>query len=304
MQAKISIVTPTLNAGATIKAAILSVLYQDYPEFEHIIVDGGSSDATLKICARYPHLRVVPDNGKGQSDAMNLGFQLATGEIFGCLNADDIYLPNAFDRAAAALGRGASFAVGSVLYLQEDGRCLLNNPRTTLPGMLRHWEANAFCINPVGYFYRREVHEAIGGFNVDNHYSMDLEFLLAAAAKHQLERIDPVQPLGVFYSFGASKTAVTDRSNSSLWTRSNFAFIDQYVSNLRPLDQRKFRIARWIGYNSRRCGQSFAELSARKTLAASATERTTLSGLMAIRWLRCKALRLLERVSMRLFASH
>ena len=292
MTPKISIVTPTLNAAATVEAAILSVLAQNYPDFEHIIVDGGSDDATLDICSRFPHLRIAQDNRKGQSDALNTGFELATGEIFGCLNADDIYLPHAFARAASAITQGAYFVVGSVLYLDDHGRCLRNTPRTSLAAMLRHWEPDAFCINPAGYFYRREVHAAVGGFRLDNHYSMDLEFLLAAAARFELQPLDPARPMGIFYSFASSKTAEQGQQDQALWSRRSFPFIDQYLGDLPPSARRGFEWARRLGYAARRSEQRLASLALTRSSSESLPRRLVLGLWMSLRSLITKLLRL------------
>lgn len=93
---KISVVTPSYNQGKYIEDAIKSVLSQNYPGFEHIIVDNCSTDETLEILKKYPHLRWISEPDKGQSHALNKGFKMATGDIIGWLNADDYYLPNTF----------------------------------------------------------------------------------------------------------------------------------------------------------------------------------------------------------------
>ena len=94
---KISIVTPSLNQGRFIEETILSVLNQDYPAIEHIVMDGGSSDETGNILARYrPRLAYAGSaKDKGQADAINKGFARATGEILTWLNADDMLAPGA-----------------------------------------------------------------------------------------------------------------------------------------------------------------------------------------------------------------
>lgn len=95
---KISIVTPSFNQGKFIEDAILCVLNQHYPNFEHIIIDNCSTDETLDILKKYPHLRVVSEPDEGQSDAINKGFNMATGDVIGWLNADDYYLPDTFQK--------------------------------------------------------------------------------------------------------------------------------------------------------------------------------------------------------------
>ena len=92
---KISVITPSFNQGRYIAETIESVLNQDYPNVEHIIIDGGSSDDTMQVVERYrQHLaHVVSEADRGQYDAINQGFALSTGDIMAWLNADDVYLP-------------------------------------------------------------------------------------------------------------------------------------------------------------------------------------------------------------------
>ena len=96
----ISIVTPSLNQGQYIEEMIQSVLTQNYENFEHIIMDGGSTDTTLSILKKYPHLIWVSEPDAGQSDALNKGFKRATSEWVLWLNADDILLPDAIRKYA------------------------------------------------------------------------------------------------------------------------------------------------------------------------------------------------------------
>lgn len=93
---KISIVTPSYNQAKFLDEAIKSVIDQDYPNFEHIIFDNCSTDGTIDILKKYPHLIWVSEPDRGQSDALNKGFKRVSGEFVGWLNADDRYLPNCF----------------------------------------------------------------------------------------------------------------------------------------------------------------------------------------------------------------
>jgi glycosyltransferase involved in cell wall biosynthesis len=113
---KISIVTPSFNQGQFIADAIESVANQDYPNKEHIIIDAQSTDETIEVIKRYehlPHLRWVSEPDKGQSDAINKGFRMASGDVVAWLNADDYYLTNTFFKVANAFNENPH---ASIIY--------------------------------------------------------------------------------------------------------------------------------------------------------------------------------------------
>ena len=93
---RISIVTPTLNRAHFLAQAIDSVLAQNDSDVEHIVVDGISTDGTVELLARYPHLRVIREPDTGLYDALNKGLRAATGDMIGWLNSDDLFAPDAF----------------------------------------------------------------------------------------------------------------------------------------------------------------------------------------------------------------
>ena len=96
----ITTITPSLNRAKFIDEAIKSVLNQDYPHVEHIIIDGGSTDGTLDVLALYPNLKVISEPDQGIYDAINKGIRMAKGDIIGILNSDDYYEPNFFSELA------------------------------------------------------------------------------------------------------------------------------------------------------------------------------------------------------------
>src|SRR6266545_3406317 len=102
-QPLVSVITPSFNSGPFIEATIRSVLEQDYPSVEHIVLDSGSTDQTPEVLGRYPSLRVVSPAPATIAKKINLAFELASGEIFMWINADDVLLPGAITRAVAAL---------------------------------------------------------------------------------------------------------------------------------------------------------------------------------------------------------
>ena len=127
---KITIVTPSFKQGGFLEETLRSVLLQNYPCLEFIVMDGGSPDASPAIIERYrPWLsfsRVQRD--RGQSHAINLGFSLGSGNIHGWLNSDDFYLPGALHRVAHAWRRGAEFIYGDGLELDEPSGHMTHAP--------------------------------------------------------------------------------------------------------------------------------------------------------------------------------
>ena len=105
---KFSIITACLNRREFIGAAIESVLAQNYPEFEHWIIDGGSSDGTLEVLNRYPHLNVLSEPDRGVYDAWNKGIDRASGDVVSILNSDDVYATGALHSCARILAASPS----------------------------------------------------------------------------------------------------------------------------------------------------------------------------------------------------
>lgn len=242
---KISVITPSYNSAAFIERAIQSVAMQNYSDWEHWIIDGGSKDGTVEILKKYPHVKWVSEKDNGQSDAMNKGFERSSGDIVVYLNADDYFFEGAFSAVVNEFKRGASFVVGDVLIKSRRlGSEFVNTPRYTHEGMLRHWEPNAFCHNPVGYFYLREVQKTCP-FNVNNYATMDLEFLLDASVKYRFTKIDYV--LGCFDDGTDTKTAVT-QAKFDYWRNGNFPYIDRHLKALPHEKQVEFCMHRRNGY--------------------------------------------------------
>lgn len=251
MSIRFSIITPCLNAAAHIEDAIRSVQAQGWPDTEHIVVDGGSTDGTVEILRKYPHLKWVSEPDAGQADAMQKGFRMSTGGVIGYLNADDVYLEGAFAAVAPHFEAGEKFVQGRVKVIQSGGRQdneWLNDPKSDFESMLRHWEPQAFCVNPAGYFYTREVQEACP-FNPANADKMDLEFLLDAASRFAFKKID--RTLGVFNLDPQTKTARA-QATPGYWWPENFPFLERFIEKLPENERARFRKQRDWGYQLRR----------------------------------------------------
>ena len=246
---KVSVITPSYDAEQYIECAIKSVLLQNYPNFEHIIVDGNSSDGTVEILKKYPHLKWLSESDKGQSDAMNKGFKISSGEIIVYLNADDYFEKGAFDAILPYFLEGADFVMGKIKVLRDNGSSWINDPEADFREMLKWWQKDAFCFNPVGYFYRREVQEAVGGFDIQNNSTMDLDFLLNCARRYEFVKIDRV--LGTFRLIEGTKTfncdieelylkkiAICDKYSVCLPEADYICYIKEKAKNLRYLRSR------------------------------------------------------------------
>jgi glycosyltransferase involved in cell wall biosynthesis len=189
-----SIVTPCLNRAGSIGHAIESVLAQNYLAFEHIVIDGGSTDGTLDVLARYPHLRVVSEPDRNLYDAINKGLRLARGDVLGLLNSDDLYAPGAFDAAAGVLADPAMEMVigGAEIFTLRDGRDTVTR-RYTGPRATGLHEAN-----PIGNvtlinasFWRRSLHARIGLFDDRFPLAADKDFWMRLALAPPAHRLVP-----------------------------------------------------------------------------------------------------------------
>jgi glycosyltransferase involved in cell wall biosynthesis len=204
---RISILTPAFNSGAYLEKAIQSVLAQNDPDFEHIIVDGGSKDETLTVLKRYPYLKWVSERDRGQCDAMNKAFAWSTGQIIAYLNADDWFEPGVFAHVRDCFARHTEMdmVIGN-FYSKSEGdamahlRVPVKDYRSTLLFFRHVWP-----LNPVCYFYRRTVQEAVGEFPVEVHIGMDYWFLIRAMAKARIYASDVV--FGTYYFPPESKTS-------------------------------------------------------------------------------------------------
>lgn len=184
----ISVITPVYNGAKFIESCIKVVIDQNCSHVEHIIVDGGSTDETVEIikeyAQKYSHIRWISEKDKGQSDAMNKGIAMAQGEILAILNVDDYYEPNVLNRVSEMFKTlpEPSLLVGNCKVWNDEGKLdHINKPaKIKLTDLLLGCELNPHPMNPSAYFYHTSLHQKIGLYKVDEHYVMDLDFLLRA----------------------------------------------------------------------------------------------------------------------------
>jgi glycosyltransferase involved in cell wall biosynthesis len=189
MKPVITVITPCFNSIQFIELCLQNVITQKCPEVEHLIMDAKSTDGTLEIIQKYakeyPHIHYVSEADNGQSDAMNKGIKIAKGEIISFLNVDDGYFTFVLNRVLGIFKANYSlnFITGNCKLFDLQGNLLyINRPQRLRPYHI-YSSLEPFPINPAAYFYKKELHNKLGYYNVDNHYNMDLEFILKVIVK-------------------------------------------------------------------------------------------------------------------------
>lgn len=179
MSLKFSIVTPTLNQGIFIKDTIESVLKQNYNNYEHIIMDGGSVDNTEKIVKNYNGIQYIREKDSGPAEAINKGFAISTGEIFGWINSDDYYENYIFEGINRIFesNPGIGMIIGNLTVINQEGKILLKEK--TYPysrDYLIH--VNADVIRQPCTFFRKDIFYKAGELNINLKYVFDYDLFI------------------------------------------------------------------------------------------------------------------------------
>lgn len=176
---RISVITPSFNSARTIEDTIESVRSQEYLNLEHIVIDGGSTDETVTILKKYPHILWVSEKDQGLFDAMNKGIRKATGEWIVILNSDDLFLPGCLAHVAEEIGKNPHWQAvfGDVIYIDEAGNQIYRREEACYSyTVLRYWSN---YINHQTLFVRKTLYEKFG-LHRDKEFlsAADYEFLL------------------------------------------------------------------------------------------------------------------------------
>lgn len=185
---KFTIVTPTFNSAATVRDTLECIRIQDYQDIEHVIIDGGSRDDTLKIVAEYPHVsKVITEPDRGLYDAMNKGIKNASGDVVVVLNSDDFYAhAQVISKVAARMSEtGADTLYADLQYVDA-----LKTNR-----VVRTWKAGNFRPDnfQIGwmpphptFFVKRALYDRYGLYNITLRYSADYELMLRFLYKNRV----------------------------------------------------------------------------------------------------------------------
>lgn len=180
---KVSIITPSYNQGQFLEATIQSVLVQDYPDIEYIIVDGASKDNSVEIIRKYQDKLAwwVSEKDKGHADALNKGFGRASGEILAWLNSDDTYYPGAVSEAVAYLvdHPEVGMVYGDANLIDEEGNFLekFASKQTDYRAMLR----GSVHIPQATTFFRADLWKKVGPLDLKLFFAFDYDFWVKLA---------------------------------------------------------------------------------------------------------------------------
>ena len=196
---KISIVTPSYNQGHFIEETIRSVVNQDYPNVEYIVIDGGSTDSTTahlnNYSAQIDYFSSEPDDG--QADAIGKGFELASGDIMGWLNSDDVLLPGALSRVADYFESRPSISAvsGGGYFIDENGHPLKGFGTFSL-GVPASYDRFRYLLAQDGVFqpstfWRSRDYHAVGGIDRKLEFIMDLDLFTRLAKRGNSDNFEP-----------------------------------------------------------------------------------------------------------------
>lgn len=189
---KVSIITVVLNGQDTIEDCIKSVCGQSYPDIEYIIIDGVSKDGTLDIIKKYESKlnKIISEPDQGIYDAMNKGIGLATGDIIGILNSDDIYIDSEVigSVVSAMQNKNTDTCYGDLQYVKREDTTKI----------VRYWKSGYFSKNKFKYgwmpphptfFVRKKIYERYGDFNKNFFIAADYELMLRFLYKHEVSTV-------------------------------------------------------------------------------------------------------------------
>jgi len=241
MPPKITIVTPSFNQGQFIEETICSVLDQNYPNLEYIVVDGGSTDQTIEVIRKYePQLSSwVSEKDRGQVHAINKGLARATGEIFGFLNSDDLYMPGTFAVVGEYFEKRpeTEWVCGDTIMFEEGRPDELIE--TVVPKSAAHCLSWAYTAAQPGHFWRREL---LGdGFDEAWPYDFDHDlYVRLLLAGHKCQYIP--RPFARYRLHEASKTVAENHRQIAEFDRS----AEVYENLLEGSDRRWCRATRFL----------------------------------------------------------
>jgi glycosyltransferase involved in cell wall biosynthesis len=286
---KISIVTPSYNQGHFIEQTITSVLNQNYPNLEYIIIDGGSTDNTVEIIKKYEDQLTfwVSEKDSGQANAINKGLQYCTGEIFNWLNSDDYLEPGSLIKIAIAFqDPKVEMVAGIVRNFTSTTEELIPNQQLSAEGLMC-WKPGVKFIQP-GVWLKRNLLKLAGGIDEQFHYAFDWDFYIRYL--YQFNQVKEIPELLVHFRLHEQSKTQSLHENFAIEERKiieKICTLKEFES-LHPAGKLKIAKTGWTDYLSKlsitqasffkKCLMVFKRLSEFKQVSYS---RQTLGALKA-----------------------
>ncbi len=176
---KFSIITPSFNQGKFIRDTIESVINQNYWNYEHIVIDGGSTDETIDILTEYKHLKWISEKDKGAADAINKGFNMADGDIVTWINSDDYYESNIFEMVNDYFAKDMNieFLYGNrTIFMPFKNKFYLE--KTTYQDAHKLIHISADIVRQPCSFYRLSLLKKVGMLNVNLKLVFDYDLFI------------------------------------------------------------------------------------------------------------------------------
>ncbi len=206
---KISIITVTYNSSKTLKDTLESVLKQTYKNYEHIIVDGLSKDNTMQIVKEYEtkyngKLRYISEKDSGLYDAMNKGIKMATGDIIGILNSDDIYAhENVLQKIVEKFKEtNCDGTYANLIFMDEE---TMKNPQRIWNSPKGKLENGWHPAHPTLYL-KKEVYDKIGIFNLKYKIAADYDFMIRVMKDNTI-KLNYIDDYIIYMRTGGASTA-------------------------------------------------------------------------------------------------
>jgi len=247
---KISIITTTYNSAATIRDTLESVKNQTYKNIEHIIVDGASKDNTLDIVREFSHVaQIISEWDKGIYDAMNKGIALATGDVIGILNSDDVFYDQQVlrDVMQVFISTDINAVYGNIIYFRGNDQQKVVRKWKTKPYNSNFFQYGEVPPHP-GLFVKKEVYNQIGNYFVDFKICSDYEFMLRMFKIHgyksvYLNKYIVRMRVGGISTSGWRSYWITTKELKRAWEMNGLAFprLLYFIRPVKKLGQLIFR---------------------------------------------------------------
>jgi len=260
----VSIITPSYNQAKYLEQTIQSVLGQEYPNIEYIVIDGASTDDSEQVIRKYMDRLAywISEKDSGQAEAINKGFRRARGDVVAWLNSDDYYLPDVISSVVKVFEENPDVVMvyGDMLAVDENGHTInaLKYKQLSLQDLLCFQ-----IIGQPGVFFRRDVLEKTGGLDITFHYLLDHHLWIRMAQQGKILHVDQTWSAARYHAEAKNRANATEFGHDAFrildWAKSQPGLVGSVSGVERRARASAHRVdARYLLDG----GQSFAALKA------------------------------------------